>query len=120
MRPAAAHALARRGNPATRLHGDGRSAMASGMAGPSPRSADVQDAIDAGLVRVSDESPGIRRRRAGAGFAYVGPGGRPVRDAKTLGRIRALAIPPAWTDVWICPRADGHVQAVGRDAKGRK
>jgi DNA topoisomerase I len=68
----------------------------------------------------SDSSPGIRRVPAGAGFRYVGPTGKPVRDEATLARIKALAIPPAWTDVWICPQADGHLQAVGRDARGRK
>jgi DNA topoisomerase-1 len=74
----------------------------------------------AGLRYVSDTMPGIRRRRAGKGFAYVDVAGRPVRDAKTLARIRSLAIPPAYTDVWICPSADGHIQATGRDARGRK
>jgi DNA topoisomerase I len=74
----------------------------------------------AGLRHVADAAPGIRRRRAGRGFAYVHPSGRFVRDRATLARIRALAIPPAWTDVWICPDARGHVQATGRDARGRK
>jgi DNA topoisomerase-1 len=74
----------------------------------------------ANLRYVSDGEPGIRRRGAGSGFAYVGPDGRRVGDRHTLARIRALAIPPAWRDVWICPRADGHIQAVGRDARGRK
>jgi DNA topoisomerase I len=69
---------------------------------------------------VSDASPGIRRRRAGRGFGYVGPDGRAVRDKATLARIRSLAIPPAYTDVWICPMATGHLQATGRDARGRK
>src|ERR687884_1193026 len=77
-------------------------------------------AESAGLVYVSDEEPGIRRRRAGKGFTYKGPDGRAVRDAATLARIRALAIPPAWTNVWICPDPKGHIQATGRDAKGRK
>jgi DNA topoisomerase-1 len=77
-------------------------------------------AESAGLVYVSDEEPGIRRRRAGKGFTYKGPDGRAVRDAATLARIRALAIPPAWTDVWICPDPNGHIQATGRDAKNRK
>lgn len=87
-----------------------------------PREAlDPQHAAQsAGLRYVSDTSPGIRRRRAGKGFSYVGPGGRPIRDAGTLARIRSLAIPPAYTDVWICPDADGHIQATGRDARGRK
>jgi DNA topoisomerase I len=68
----------------------------------------------------SDSSPGIRRVRSGTGFRYEAPNGRPVKDAATLARVKALAIPPAWTDVWICPKANGHIQAVGRDAKGRK
>ncbi|WP_046864277.1 DNA topoisomerase IB [Microvirga massiliensis] len=82
---------------------------------------DPRDAAhSAGLRYVSDEEPGIRRRKAGKGFSYQGPGGTRVEEKDTLARIRALAIPPAWTDVWICPRADGHIQATGRDAKGRK
>ena len=74
----------------------------------------------AGLRHVTDQSPGIRRVRSGKGFRYVGPGGRPVRDKATLARIRSLAIPPAWTDVWVCPDPQGHLQATGRDARGRK
>src|SRR3712207_3239943 len=80
----------------------------------------VEAAESAGLTYVSDEEPGIRRRRAGKGFTYIGLDRRPVRDPKTLARIRKLAIPPAYTDVWICPSPDGHIQATGRDAKGRK
>jgi DNA topoisomerase I len=67
-----------------------------------------------------DREPGLRRVRAGRGFRYVDDGGRSVRDDATLGRIKALAIPPAWTDVWICARPDAHLQATGRDARGRK
>ncbi len=74
----------------------------------------------AGLLYVSDESPGITRRRAGRTFVYVDAKGQAVLDPETLGRIRSLAIPPAWTNVWICPSPRGHVQATGRDAKGRK
>lgn len=74
----------------------------------------------AGLVYVTDTMPGIRRRRCGKGMSYVAPDGRAVRDAAERARFAALAIPPAWTDVWICPDPDGHVQATGRDAKGRK
>ncbi|RDI61816.1 DNA topoisomerase IB [Microvirga subterranea] len=82
---------------------------------------DPRDAAEtAGLRYVSDEEPGIRRKKFGKGFTYVGPDGRKVADEATLSRIRSLAIPPAYADVWICPRADGHVQATGRDAKGRK
>ena len=77
-------------------------------------------ARSAGLRWVSDDGPGIRRARAGRGFRYSGPSGRPIHDAATLGRIRALAVPPAWTKVWICPDPHGHIQATGRDAKGRK
>jgi DNA topoisomerase-1 len=77
-------------------------------------------AEDAGLLYVSDEQPGIARRRAGKGFTYRAPRGGAVRDAATLKRIRALAIPPAWTGVWICPHPEGHIQATGRDARGRK
>jgi DNA topoisomerase-1 len=76
--------------------------------------------LDSGLRYVSDVMPGIRRRRRGKHFQYVGPDGATIRDPKQLQRIRALAVPPAWTDVWICPTARGHIQATGRDAKGRK
>lgn len=64
--------------------------------------------------------PGIRRVKRGRGFVYFDPRGRSITDAATLLRIRALAIPPAWQDVWICARENGHVQAIGRDARGRK
>ena len=81
---------------------------------------DAKDAAKyAGLAYVSDEKPGISRRRSGTGFRYTAAGGGKIDDA-ALKRIKALAIPPAWTDVWICPRANGHIQATGRDAKGRK
>ncbi len=80
----------------------------------------VEAALDAGLRYVSDTMPGIRRKRAGKGFSYVGPDGKVIRDAATLARIRSLAVPPAYTDVWICPRSNGHIQATGRDARGRK
>jgi DNA topoisomerase I len=73
-----------------------------------------------GLRYVSDSDPGIRRQRRGRRFAYVGPRGRAVSDPGVLARIRSLAIPPAYEKVWICARADGHIQATGRDARGRK
>jgi DNA topoisomerase I len=73
-----------------------------------------------GLRYVCDDAPAIRRRRAGKGFVYLDARGRRVGDAVVLKRIRSLVIPPAWTDVWICAAADGHIQATGRDAKGRK
>jgi DNA topoisomerase-1 len=80
----------------------------------------VETARAAGLRYYTDHRPGIRRKPAGKHFTYVGPGGETIRDEKTLKRIKALAIPPAWTDVWICPSDRGHIQATGRDAKGRK
>lgn len=76
--------------------------------------------VPPGLTWCSDEHPGLRRTPAGKGFAYHDVKGELIRDAKLLDRIRALGIPPAWTDVWICPRATGHIQATGRDVKGRK
>ena len=79
----------------------------------------VASAKAASLRYVSDGAPGISRRRNGSGFIYVA-GGKVVRDPVQLQRIKSLAIPPAWTDVWICPLEDGHLQATGRDAKGRK
>ena len=72
------------------------------------------------LDYVSDRDGGITRRRRGSGFSYHDTDGRPITDVDTLERIRMLAIPPAWTEVWICPTASGHIQATGRDAKGRK
>ena len=82
--------------------------------------AGIPAVADASLVYVSDEAPGIRRQRRGSGFGYVGPDGKAVRDPAELARIRSLAIPPAYTAVWICLRPDGHLQATGRDARGRK
>ena len=79
-----------------------------------------QAASAAGLHYVTDEGPGIRRQKAGRAFRYVGPRGRPVKDAATLRRAKSLVIPPAWTDVWICADALGHIQATGRDARRRK
>ncbi len=80
----------------------------------------VESARAAGLRYVNDAKPGIQRKRCGKSFRYIDPDGKPVRDAETLGRIKSLAIPPAWTDVWICPNPNGHLQATGRDARGRK
>ena len=80
----------------------------------------MESARAAGLRYVGDGRPGIRRKRSGKGFSYVGPDGSAVGDKATLERIRSLVIPPAWTDVRICPLANGHLQATGRDAKGRK
>ena len=74
----------------------------------------------AGLQYVCDYARGIRRVRCGSAFRYIGPSGRPLKDAATLTRIRRLAIPPAWTQVWIARDARAHLQATGRDARGRK
>ena len=85
-----------------------------GGAGSSPAE------LPEGLVYVTDESPGIVRERQGEVFVYRQPGGKPLTEPRQLERIRRLAIPPAYTDVWICPKANGHLQATGRDARGRK
>ena len=78
------------------------------------------ESVPASLSYSSDDGPGLRRRRAGKSFAYYDCDGRKITDDDTLARIRKLAIPPAWTDVWIAPHAACHIQATGRDAKGRK
>jgi DNA topoisomerase-1 len=87
---------------------------------PEPFADPAAAAAIAALRHVSDAAPGIRRQRSGRGFSYVSSDGSRIGDAATLARIRALAIPPAWRDVWICPIAHGHLQATGRDARGRK
>ena len=79
-----------------------------------------EEASAAGLLYVHDSDPGIRRRKAGKGFAYVDAEGRPIDDARTEDRIARLVIPPAWTDVWVCSEPRGHIQATGRDQRGRK
>src|SRR4051812_7049377 len=89
-------------------------------AASSTQLAPSESAKAVGLRYVSDEQSGIRRVKAGVGFRYEDANGKAVRDEATLKRIRSLVIPPAWTDVWICSREDGHLQATGRDAKGRK
>jgi DNA topoisomerase I len=81
---------------------------------------EVKSAEKAGLRYTIPKGSGIRRRRAGAGFIYLNQDNRPIRDAEVLRRIRSLVIPPAWTSVWINPDPNGHIQAVGRDARGRK
>ena len=78
-----------------------------------------EEAAAAGLVYVHDADPGIHRRKAGKGFTYIGPEGRKIDDARTEDRIAKLVIPPAWTDVWICLDPRGHIQATGRDQRGR-
>jgi DNA topoisomerase-1 len=74
----------------------------------------------AGLRYVNDHMPGIRRKRAGKGFVYSTEDGKMLHDLEHIRRIKSLALPPAWADVWICPLVDGHIQATARDAKGRK
>ena len=82
---------------------------------------DPKDAAESvGLKYVSDNRPGVRRKKVGTGFAYTRADGSKLSEKDVLKRIKALAVPPAWTDVWICPFTDGHIQATGRDAKGRK
>ena len=80
----------------------------------------LESAEEAGLRYVNDSMPGVRRRRAGKGWTYIGPDGERITDPKRLAWFKRLAIPPAWTDVWICPVKRGHLQATGRDARGRK
>jgi len=89
-----------------------------GLAVPSDPAAEA--AQEAGLVYTSDDEPGIRRVRKGKRFEYLGPDGKLVRDPAVLDRIRSLVIPPAWKHVWITARPRGHMQATGRDARGRK
>jgi DNA topoisomerase-1 len=80
----------------------------------------AEAAQEAGLVYTSDDEPGIRRVRRGKGFDYVGPDGKRITDSATLDRIRNLSVPPAWEHVWISTRPRGHLQATGRDSRGRK
>ena len=80
----------------------------------------VQSAKLAGLRYVSDDAPGFKRRNSGKRFTYIGLDGKVIRDAEVIRRIHTLAIPPAWRDVWISALPNGHIQATGRDAKGRK
>lgn len=80
----------------------------------------IQTIRRAHLKYVNPDAPGILRRRRGKTFAFVKPTGSPVKDDNTLSRIRSLVIPPAWEDVWISPDPRGHIQAIGRDARGRK
>lgn len=89
-----------------------------------PKDCDIIDPEDAaesvGLVYVNDDMPGITRKRSGKGFSYRGPDGKAIKDAAERKRLASLAIPPAYTDVWICPDPRGHLQATGRDDRGRK
>ncbi len=87
---------------------------------PAERPHPVESAKAAGLRYTTDATPGITRRQSGTGFTYLTPDGRVLRDSAELERIRSLVIPPAWKDVWICADPRGHLQATGRDARGRK
>lgn len=87
---------------------------------PKDNQEHMDSAEAAGLRYVSDTMPGIRRKGTGKGFTYVDAGGTPIQNGTELARIKALVIPPAWTDVWICPSSHGHIQVTARDARGRK
>ncbi|WP_083747333.1 DNA topoisomerase IB [Teichococcus deserti] len=87
---------------------------------PPPPPTPESEARAAGLRYVSDTGPGITRHRKGDDWSFRGPDGKLIRDKATIERLKKLAVPPAWTEVWLCPRADGHIQATGRDVKGRK
>jgi len=103
--------------------GRARGNAAGGSVGTSAEGvvpAEVAAAHQAGLVYSTDDEPGIRRRRKGKAFDYVGPDRRLIRDPDVIDRIQSLVIPPAWEEVWISTRARGHLQATGRDARGRK
>jgi DNA topoisomerase-1 len=110
QRQRAAHARSR----------EARLASLKSLAGGRPVHGPAIAARAGGLRYVSDTHAGIRRIRAGRGFKYVGPNGKLITDERQLARIRRLAIPPAYTDVWICVSPHGHIQATGRDARGRK
>ena len=87
---------------------------------PQPPIDSREAAIGAGLSYASTDAPGLRRRRTGRGFSYIDAANRRIRDRILLDRIRALGVPPAWTNVWICAEPHGHIQAVGFDERGRK
>jgi len=90
------------------------------MSEPSPADPSRLAAREAGLRHATDEAPGFTRRRRGRGFSYHDQDGNTIRDPEVIARIRSIVIPPAWKDVWICPWPNGHLQATGRDARGRK
>src|ERR1043166_10298732 len=87
---------------------------------PAVAADSAEAAEEAGLKDVNHERPGYSRRAKGKNFEYLDMEGKTIRDEQRLLRIKRLAIPPAWTDVWICPSTNGHIQATGRDARGRK
>jgi DNA topoisomerase-1 len=98
-----------------------RARAKNGNGGGAKIVAEAMDAAEeAGLRYVSDDRPGYTRKAKGEDFEWLDADGKPIRDEQRLLRIKRLAIPPAWTDVWICPAANGHIQATGRDARCRK
>ena len=103
-----------RDTPSTLKRNNGVAALQAATLDP------VAAAKLAKLRHVSDDMPGITRHKARNGFDYRLPDGHSVRDVDALKRIRSLAIPPAWTAVWICPHPNGHIQAIGRDKRARK
>ena len=103
------HAIAKTPRNGNKLNGETKIAADS-----------LEAAEDAGLRYVSDEQSGFSRRRKGEEFEYFDAKGKRIRDEQRLLRIKRLAIPPAWSDVWICPSPNGHIQATGRDARRRK
>jgi DNA topoisomerase I len=98
----------------------GKRPHATTAVSPSAPNGSAESARAAGLRYTTDTKPGITRTKAGKAFRYYSPEGRRITAAEELGRIRALVIPPAWQNVWICPDPRGHLQATGRDARGRK
>jgi DNA topoisomerase-1 len=106
--------------PATATKAIPRKSSGAAQSDPCEAVDSIEAAKLVGLRYVTDQSPGIRRRKTRAGFRYIDPDGNLVRSATVLDRINALAIPPAWTDVWICRWSNGHLQATGRDDRGRK
>src|SRR5687767_4069578 len=107
--------------PVMQLHPNARLAKLDGMVGAAQeRNEMLLAARAAGLRYVDPNDPGISRVRRGAGFSYQDADGKRITDKDTLARIRSLVIPPAWKDVWISPSPRGHIQATGRDARGRR
>lgn len=100
------------------MHALGKKFRAIGTAESAAEA--MEAAEEAGLRYASDDRPGYTRKPRGNGFQYFDADGKPIRDDQRLLRIKRLAIPPAWTNVWICPSSNGHIQATGRDARGRK
>jgi DNA topoisomerase-1 len=116
----AAQAVATRSRATPHSAARGKASVPEHAEGSAKLAESRESALSAGLRYVGDDRPGIRRRKCGKSFSYLAPDGRRIADQGVIRRIKSLAVPPAWTDVWICPFADGHIQATGRDAKCRK